>query len=121
MTTYELAKQIRSSYLGGLQEIMVGFKEGSDAFKQAQDLITRIHRSEIFKKINPNDFSIDEAKDLDFVAWNENNYLIPGWMFFFLEERFNGFSILNEEEHEIILEEQNPDTRFGCLSFGIKK
>lgn len=64
---------------------------------------------------------IPQAKLLGFKFWEEdsNLMLIPGYLYQFIPEGLELYSISGEEEQYESYADLDNDTRFGCLAYGI--
>jgi hypothetical protein len=122
LSTFEKCKTIRNSLLTRVGEAMS--YSWSNEFKVEN--LNDIHKS--LKhweekhgsfKINPQDLTIEEMKELGFGSWSEESKmrLIPIWLFPFLCEEFESTSISGSKH--LKLSELDNDHRFGCLAYGV--
>ena len=67
------------------------------------------------RDINLNELSFEELKLLDFPLWDENLYLIPLWIYPFLDKKIEVTCINGDK---IALGAINLEHIYGCLAYG---
>ena len=124
LSVFEKCKNIRKALLTRVGE-MLCYNKWSDQFKveNMNDIFETLERWEekygIFK-IDPNELTESEMKELGFGKWNEENSirLIPIWLFPFLTDSFICGSIDGNDLKLRSKSELDNDHRFGYLAYG---
>ena len=122
MTTFEKAKVIRTSLLTRCGEAM-NYSWSNDYkienLNNIHESIEHWEKEEGTFKINPQDLTLEEMKELGFGKWSDEDkiMLIPIWLFPFLCEEFESVSIGGTKHSK--LSELDTDHRFGCLAYGV--
>lgn len=123
LSTFEKCKTIRNSLLIRAGESLT-YKSWSDSFRlenlrDIHSTLTRWEETYGSFKINPQDLSYEEMKELGFGVWDKENpiRLIPIWLFPFLCDEFESESI-NGTKYTTLAELDN-DHRFGFLAYGV--
>ena len=122
MTTFEKAKVIRTSLLTRCGEAM-NYSWSNDYkienLNNIHESIEHWEKEEGTFKINPQDLTLEEMKELGFGKWSDEDkiMLIPIWLFPFLCEEFESISIGGTKHSK--LSELDTDHRFGCLAYGV--
>ena len=122
LSTFEKAKAIRDSLLKKAGEAITYSWSNDFKIKNLNDireLLTNWEEEYGSFKINPQDLSIEEMKELGFGSWSEESEmrLIPIWLFPFLCEEFESMSISGSKHSK--LSELDNDNRFGLLAYGV--
>ena len=120
-TTFEVAKIIR-------QIIVNAAADGMNYLSWTPKMITKmlrglpeeIRKNAFFSPIDPTDLTEKEMIEIGFRKWEEENpmYLIPLWLFPFLQEEINA-ECINGEKRIFKKSEMDIDTRFGLLAYGV--
>lgn len=123
MNSFELAKAIRKAICSRAAQVF-SYTNWSDGFavNEIRTIPQWVKGSGNFKPIDPNDFTVEELKELGFGKWDEetNLYLMPLWLLPFIKDEIECGSISGERK-VIKRDEINNDERFGCLAFGVYK
>lgn len=123
MNSFDLAKAIRKAICNRAAQVF-SYTNWSDGFavKEIRDIPSWVRGSGNFKPIDPNDFTVEQLKELGFGQWDEesNLFLIPLWMHPFLADEIDGGSISGERK-VFKRDEIDNDERFGCLAYGVYK
>lgn len=123
LSTFEKCTAIKNSLLTRVGEALT-YESWSDSFrienlKDIHATLTRWEKAHGSFKINPQDLSYEEMKELGFAVWDKENpiRLIPIWLFPFLCDEFESESI--DGTKHTTLAEVNNDHRFGCIAYGV--
>lgn len=105
-TTFEVAKRIQRIITRNIREI-------------PDNIVDKLW----FKPLDPNEFSVEEMKELGFCKWSEDSglWLIPLWMLPFLVDMFIYATIDGEGPKMGARKDIDNDHRFGCLAYGVVK
>jgi len=122
MNQYNLCVNIRKRIMTKTAEAFV-YDNWSAEFvaEQVKGIPIAIIECDGFDRIDPNNLTKDEMKDLGFGQWDEDSplMLIPIWLFPFLADEFKTGSISDATESLTKRSEIDNDHRFGCLSYGV--
>lgn len=123
MTTFEIAKNILRILVVNAAETMV-YDCWSDEFatKNVRGTVNQVIKCEWFLPIDPNEFTVEELKQLDFRRWSRESelWLIPLWLRPFLADMFI-YAAIDEEPKMGAAKDIDNDHRFGCLAYGVVK
>lgn len=122
LSTFKKAKAIRESLLTRAGEAMSYSWSNDFKIENLNDIhksLTRWEEEYGSFKINPQDLSVGEMKELGFGRWSEESevMLIPIWLLPFLCEEFEITSISGSKYSK--LSEIDNDHRFGLLAYGV--
>lgn len=123
MDTYDLCKAIRSRIINKAAMVMV-YKESWSAKFQAKEMgeiEEGLLSADGFHRVDPNDLTEDQMKELGFGLWDEDNpiRLIPLWLFPFIADEIECGSINNTDKGLVKRCDMDNDQRFGCISHGV--
>ena len=122
LSTFEKCKIIRNSLLTRVGEAMNYSWTNDFKIENLENINESLKHWEENNgsfKINPQDLSLEEMEELGFKQWEKENKirLIPIWLFPFLCEEFESFSIFGTKYTK--KEQLDTDHRFGCLAYGV--
>lgn len=91
------------------------------ALKEIRSIPESIKGASNFDAIDPNDFTVEELKELEFYLWNNSNlYLMPLWMLPFIKEEVD-LGCINGKRRIFRRDEIDNDERRGFLAYGVYK
>lgn len=122
MTSFELAKVIRKAICDRAAQVFTYTSWGDDfALKEIRSIPESIKGASNFDAIDPNDFTVEELKELEFYLWNNSNlYLMPLWMLPFIKEEVD-LGCINGKRRIFRRDEIDNDERRGFLAYGVYK
>ena len=123
MNSFELAKAIRKAICSRAAQVF-SYANWSDDFavKEIRNIPSWVRGSGNFKPIDPNDFTVEQLKELGFGQWDEESklFLMPLWLLPFVKDELE-LGCIDGERRTFKREEIDNDERFGCLAFGVYK
>ena len=123
MSDYDFLLMVRHAIINRAAEVFCynwGADFSSERIKEIQDVFSK---SEYFRKVDPNELTIDQLVDLGFQKWDEESglMLIPLYVYPFLKDEIVCGSISDKEASLIKVSDIDTDHRFGCLAYGVFK
>ena len=123
MNTYKKCYRIASRILTAASETYVydwGSEFNNDHIQDAfSKTVKELEEDEDLNKIDPTNLTEEQMKTLGFKKFTENSsrYLIPLWLYPFLEEKIETIAIDGKETKK--KSEIDTDNRFGCLAYSV--
>ena len=123
MSDYEFLLMVRQAIVNRAAEVFN--YDWSDDFssKRIKEIPDVFSKSECFRKVDPNEMTVDQLDNLGFKKWDEDSglMLIPLYIYPFLKDEIMCGSISDICSRLIKVSEIDIDHRFGCLAYGVFK
>lgn len=123
MNSFELAKAIRKAICSRAAQVF-SYTNWSEEFavKEIRSIPEWVKGSSNFNPIDPNEFTVEQLKELGFGQWDEESklFLMPLWLLPFVKDELE-LGCIDGERRTFKREEIDNDERFGCLAFGVYK
>ena len=123
MSDYEFLLIVRETIINRAAEVFnYGWSDdlSSKRIKEIPDVFSK---SDYFRKVDPNEMSIEQLENLGFKKWDDESclMLIPLYVYPFLKDEFMCGSISDIEARPIKVSDIDTDARYGCLAYGVFK
>ena len=123
MSDYEFLLMVRQAIVNRAAEVFN--YDWSDDFssKRIKEIPDVFSKSDYFRKVDPNEMTVDQLDNLGFKKWDAKSglMLIPLYVYPFLKDEFMCGSISDKDACLMKVSEIDIDHRFGCLAYGVFK
>jgi hypothetical protein len=123
MNTYDLCLAIRKRIVNKAAMVMAYKESWSEEFqaKEMGEIESGLLEADGFHRVDPNDLTSDQMKELGFGMWDEESglMLIPLWLFPFIADEIQCGSISNADKGLVKRSDMDNDVRFGCIAHGV--
>lgn len=123
MSDYEFLLMVRQAIVNRAAEVFCYNWDNTSSSKRIQEIPDVFSKSDYFRKVDPNEMTVDQLDSLGFQKWDEDSglMLIPLYIYPFLKDEIMCGSISDTCSRLIKVSEIDIDHRFGCLAYGIFK
>ena len=123
MSDYDFLLMVRQAIINRAAEVFCYSWDAVSSSKRIKEIPDIFSKSEYFRKVDPNEMSIEQLLDLGFQKWDEDSglMLIPLYIYPFLKDEIMCGSISDICARLIKVSEIDIDHRFGCLAYGVFK
>ena len=123
MSDYEFLLMVRRGIVNRAAQVFN--YDWSDGFssKRIKEIPDVFSKSDYFRKVDPNEMTVDQLDNLGFQKWDDKSglLLIPLYVYPFLKDEIICGSISDICARLIKVSEIDTDHRFGCLAYGVFK
>ena len=123
MSDYEFLLMVRQAIVNRAAEVFCYSWDPYSSFKRIKEIPDVFYKSEYFRKVDPNEMTVDQLDNLGFQMWDDESrlMLIPLYVYPFLTDEFMCGSISDKEACLMKTSDIDTDNRFGCLAYGVFK
>ena len=123
MSDYDFLLMVRRAIVNRAAEVFN--YDWSDGFssKRIKEIPDVFSKSDYFRKVDPNEMTVDQLDNLGFKKWDDESglMLIPLYVYPFLKDEFMCGSISDIAARNIKASDIDTDNRYGCLAYGVFK
>lgn len=123
MSDYEFLLMVRQEIVNRAAEVFCYSWDYASSSKRIKEIPDVFSKSDYFRKVDPNEMTVDQLDSLGFKKWDDESglMLIPLYVYPFLKDEFMCGSISDIAARNIKASEIDIDHRFGCLAYGVFK
>ena len=123
MSDYEFLLMVRQTIVNRAAEVFCYNWDNAFSSKRIKELPDVFSKSDYFRKVDPNEMTVDQLGNLGFQKWDDESglMLIPLYVYPFLKDEFMCGSISDISARNIKASDIDTDNRFGCLAYGVFK
>lgn len=123
MSDYEFLLMVRQAIVNRAAEVFCYNWDNNSSSKRIKEIPDVFSKSDYFRKVDPNEMTVDQLDNLGFQKWDDESglMLIPLYVYPFLKDEFMCGSISDICPRLIKVSEIDIDHRFGCLAYGVFK
>ena len=123
MSDYEFLLMVRQAIVNRAAEVFCYSWDNTSSSKRIKEIPDVFSKSDYFRKVDPNEMTVDQLDNLGFQKLDEDSglMLIPLYIYPFLKDEIMCGSISDICSRLIKVSEIDIDHRFGCLAYGVFK
>ena len=123
MSDYEFLLMVRQAIVNRAAEVFCYNWNNAFSSKRIKEIPDVFSKSDYFRKVDPNEMTVDQLDNLGFKKWDDESclMLIPLYVYPFLKDEFMCGSISDIAARNIKASDIDTDTRSGCLAYGVFK
>ena len=123
MSDYEFLLMVRQAIVNRAAEVFCYNWSNDFSSKRIKEIPDVFSKSDYFRKVDPNEMTVDQLDNLGFKKWDDESglMLIPLYVYPFLKDEFMCGSISDIAARNIKASDIDTDNRFGCLAYGVFK
>ena len=123
MSDYEFLLMVREAIINRSAEVFCCSWDDDFSFFLIKEIPDVFSKSDHFRRIDPNEMSIEQLESLGFQKWDGKSglMLIPLYLYPFLKDGLMCASISDIEARPIKVSDMDTDNRYGCLAYGVFK
>ena len=123
MSDYEFLLMVRQAIVNRAAEVFCYNWDNTSSSKRIKEIPDVFSKSDYFRKVDPNEMTVDQLDNLGFQKWDDESglMLIPLYVYPFLKDEFMCGSISDIAARNIKASNIDTDTRSGCLAYGVFK
>ena len=123
MSDYEFLLMVRQAIVNRAAEVFCYNWDTASSSKRIKEIPDVFSKSDYFRKVDPNEMTVDQLDNLGFQKWDDESclMLIPLYVYPFLKDEFMCGSISDIEARPIKVSDLDTDARYGCLAYGVFK
>ena len=123
MSDYEFLLMVRQAIVNRAAEVFCYNWDNTSSSKRIKEIPDVFSKSDYFRKVDPNEMTVDQLDNLWFQKWDDESglMLIPLYVYPFLKDEFMCGSISDIAARNIKASNIDTDTRSGCLAYGVSK
>ena len=123
MSDYEFLLMVRQAIVNRAAEVFCYNWDNTSSSKRIKEIPDVFSKSDYFRKVDPNEMTVDQLDNLGFQKWDDESglMLIPLYVYPFLKDEFMCGSISDIAARNIKASDIDTDTRSGCLAYGVFK
>ena len=123
MSDYEFLLMVRRAIVNRAAEVFCYNWDNAFSSKRIKEIPDVFSKSDYFRKVDPNEMTVDQLDNLGFQKWDDESglMLIPLYVYPFLKDEFMCGSISDIAARNIKASDIDTDNRSGCLAYGVFK
>ena len=123
MSDYDFLLMVRQAIINRAAEVFCYSWDADFSSKRIKEIPDVFSKSDFFRKVDPNEMTVDQLDNLGFQKWDDKSglMLIPLYVYPFLKDEFMCGSISDIAARNIKTSEIDIDHRFWCLAYGVFK
>ena len=123
MSDYDFLLMVRQAIVNRAAEVFCYNWDSDFSSKRIKEIPDVFSKSEYFRKVDPNELTIEQLVNIGFKKWDDESglMLIPLYVYPFLKDEIVCGSISDKEASLIKVSDIDTDNRFGCLAYGVFK
>ena len=123
MSDYEFLLMVRQAIVNRAAEVFCYNWDNTSSSKRIKEIPDVFSKSDYFRKVDPNEMTVDQLDNLGFQKWDDESglMLIPLYVYPFLKDEFMCGSISDIAARNIKASDIDTDNRSGCLAYGVFK
>ena len=121
MSDYEFLLMVRQAIVNRAAEVFCYNWDNTSSSKLIKEIPDVFSKSDYFRKVDPNEMTVDQLDNLGFQKWDDESglMLIPLYVYPFLKDEFMCGSISDIAARNIKASDIDTYTRYGCLAYGV--
>ena len=123
MSDYEFLLMVRQAIVNRAAEVFCYNWDNAFSSKRIKEIPDVFSKSDYFRKVDPNEMTVDQLDNLGFQKWDDESglMLIPLYVYPILKDEFMCGSISDKEACLMKTSDIDTDNRFGYLAYGVFK